>query len=336
MAPDVTVPMAPVVKTYDKRTQVPPPQCVATNTQVPEVQEGPPSPLSEASSGYFSHSVSTATLSDAFAPSLDVMVQAGAQTPGSPPPVPGQASPETEPLFPSAAPGADSACAAPLEGQSSLPSLPVPAKQTARSGGDSASAAQAMGAVSLEKQNEEASTSPTGLPTSAPQESPRCGGDLSSVTKPLGRPKDQAKLATSLEPDVSKPQLPPDLLSQSPAPASPFRIRKVRTSELKSFARMLGGDPSCPSGAEEDPTALGGPGNGSSEGQALEKLEVSSDSEEASEVPEWLREGEYVTVGANKAGVVRYIGPTDFQEGTWIGVELDLPSGKCCLFGTGS
>ncbi|EHH28386.1 Kinesin-like protein GAKIN, partial [Macaca mulatta] len=39
-------------------------------------------------------------------------------------------------------------------------------------------------------------------------------------------------------------------------------------------------------------------------------------------------EGEFVTVGAHKTGVVRYVGPADFQEGTWVGVELDLPSGK--------
>lgn len=332
VAPDVTVPTAPAVKTHDKPTEVPSPQCAATNTQVPEVQDGPPSPVSEASSGYFSHSVSTATLSEALAPGLDAAAQGGGQTPGgSPPPVPCRASLETEPQFPSAAPGADSALPATLEGQTRLLSLPVPAAQTPGSAGDSGAPAQ--GAASSEQQPEEAGTSPAHLPASAPQESPspQSGGNGSPATKPLGGPREQARPATSAEPVVSKPQLAPDLLSQSPAPASPFRIRKVRTSELKSFTRMLGGDPGCPS--EEDPQAAGGPGDGSSGGQTLEKLEVSSDSEEASEVPEWLREGEYVTVGANKVGVVRYIGPTDFQEGTWVGVELDLPSGECCLSG---
>lgn len=334
VAPDETVHIAPVVKTYDKPTQVPPPQGVATNTQVPEVQEGPPSPLSEASSGYFSHSVSTATLSDALALGLDATAQASGQVSGSPPPVPCQAGPEAEPPLSSAAPGADSALPAPLQGESGLRPGPVPAQQTVRS-------AQAGGAASSEKQNEGAATSPPRLPASASQKEsplPQCGGDLSPATKPLGGPKDQAKPVISLEPDVSKPQLPPDLLSQSPAPASPFRIRKVRTSELKSFTRMLGGDPGCPSGATEDPLASGGPGDGSSggQGQALEKLEVSSDSEEASEVPEWLREGEHVTVGTNKVGIVRYIGPTDFQEGTWVGVELDSPSGERGWLGTGS
>lgn len=61
---------------------------------------------------------------------------------------------------------------------------------------------------------------------------------------------------------------------------------------------------------------------------ADEKLEAASDSEDANEIPEWLKEGEYVTVGTNKTGTIRYVGPTDFQEGTWVGVELDLPSGK--------
>nr|XP_045360872.1 kinesin-like protein KIF13B [Camelus bactrianus] len=142
-----------------------------------------------------------------------------------------------------------------------------------------------------------------------------------------------AKAAASSEPHISKPQLPPDARPLPPAPASPFRIHKVRTSELKSFTRMLGGDPGGPSGTEEDPLASGGLGNGSAGGQALGKLEVSSDSEEASEVPEWLKEGEYVTVGTNKTGIVRYVGPTNFQEGTWVGVELDLPSGEWRLSG---
>lgn len=330
-APDVTVQMAPV-KICDRPTKAPPQQSATANTQAPEVQEGPPSPLSEASSGYFSHSVSTATLSDAFVPGLDAAAVAGGQTPGSPPPAFCQATPDTELPFLSAAPAADSDLPARLEGQRSLLSLPVLAAQNVW--GNSNGASEARGAVSSEKQNE-ARALPTQLPTSVPQkESPsqQSGGEVSSATKQLGRPTDHVKPADSLELDVSNPQ-PPDLLSQSPAPVSPFRIQKVRTSELKSFTRMLGGDPISLSGAEEDLPASGGLGDSSAGAQALGKLEVSSDSEEASEVPEWLKEGEYVTVGTNKIGIVRYIGPTDFQEGTWIGVELDLPSGEYCLFG---
>ncbi|PIO38681.1 hypothetical protein AB205_0013250 [Aquarana catesbeiana] len=59
-----------------------------------------------------------------------------------------------------------------------------------------------------------------------------------------------------------------------------------------------------------------------------EKIDVTSDSEDCQEVPEWLKEGEYVTLGTNKTGIVRYVGSVDFQAGTWVGVELDLPAGK--------
>ncbi|XP_032326838.1 kinesin-like protein KIF13B isoform X3 [Camelus ferus] len=268
------------------------PPRVAPGSPGPEGADGPPSPLSEASSGYFSHSVSSATLSDACVPGLDATA--------SPPPGPCPATPEPEPLAPPAA---------------QFPSLPDRAEQTAP--GDGAAAAQE--GASAEKRDGAAGTCPQG------QQS--WGAGASALQQP-GSPQPQAKAAASSEPDVSKPQLPPDARPLPPAPASPFRIHKVRTSELKSFTRMLGGDPGGPSGTEEDPLASGGLGNGSAGGQALGKLEVSSDSEEASEVPEWLKEGEYVTVGTNKTGIVRYVGPTNFQEGTWVGVELDLPSGK--------
>lgn len=41
----------------------------------------------------------------------------------------------------------------------------------------------------------------------------------------------------------------------------------------------------------------------------------------------WLAEGSNVLVN-NELGIVKYIGPVDFGEGTWIGVELRLPHGK--------
>lgn len=189
---------------------------------VPEVSEGPPSPVSEASSGYFSHSASSATLSDAPGLGLD----AGAPSPASPASPPGVQSPALVPT-----------------------SSPLPPPST-----------PAVPHKDLVGQQGSGEAGPK----------PRAAADL---------------------------------------PASPFRIRKVRTSELQSFSRILGGD-----------AGAGDPGSG--------KLDVSSDSEEATEVPEWLREGEPVTVGAHKTGVVRYVGPTDFQEGTWVGVELDLPAGE--------
>ncbi|XP_055969963.1 kinesin-like protein KIF13B isoform X1 [Sorex fumeus] len=207
----------------------------------PETLDGPPSPVSEASSGYFSHSVSSATLSDA--PSLE----AAAPVPGSPP------------------------------ATLSLATEPLPA-----SGGPLAPPERPKQAVS------------PGTPNQGP----------ALPSAPAAPQKDPIAQQSGVE-ACPKPPVPTDL------PASPFRIRKVRTSELQSFSRMLSTDPS------PDP---GSP--------APSKLDVSSDSEEASEVPEWLREGEHVTVGAHKTGIVRYVGPTDFQEGTWVGVELDSPSGK--------
>uniref|UniRef100_A0A665WE31 Kinesin family member 13Bb n=1 Tax=Echeneis naucrates TaxID=173247 RepID=A0A665WE31_ECHNA len=79
--------------------------------------------------------------------------------------------------------------------------------------------------------------------------------------------------------------------------ANPFKIQKVKSSDLKSFHGILG--------EEENPT-----------GAATTVL------------PDWLKEGEFVTVGANKSGTVRYVGPTDFAKGTWVGVELEVPAGK--------
>ncbi|KAK5880466.1 hypothetical protein CesoFtcFv8_023490 [Champsocephalus esox] len=111
------------------------------------------------------------------------------------------------------------------------------------------------------------------------------------------------------------------------AVANPFKIKKVKSSDLKSFQRIVG--------QEED--QLGQMDRASSLGAGLnlsvpmEILEIISDSEEGdamSVLPDWLKEGEFVTVGNNKNGTVRYLGPTDFAVGTWVGVELEVPAGK--------
>lgn len=41
-----------------------------------------------------------------------------------------------------------------------------------------------------------------------------------------------------------------------------------------------------------------------------------------------LKMGQVICVGDKKTGRIRYIGPTEFAAGVWIGVELDTPSGK--------
>lgn len=46
-------------------------------------------------------------------------------------------------------------------------------------------------------------------------------------------------------------------------------------------------------------------------------------------IPDWVVVGESVLIRPyNSSGVIAYIGKTDFAGGTWIGVELDAPTGK--------
>ncbi|KFP54287.1 Kinesin-like KIF13B, partial [Cathartes aura] len=247
-----------------EKTPTVPLQQPTGDTPAQDSQEGPPSPLSEASSGYFSHSVSTATLSEALAAGSDAVAQAGGQMPA-------------------------------------VSDFPAPAV---------------------------AQVSSSDMPGHSGSSSESC---LSTKRERQARKKEMASGASEL--GFPKPQIHPDQLSQPGIAASPFKIQKVKTSELKSFTSMLGTDPTCSLNTEEQQegeksmSAARGLNHNGSE-MAEEKLEVTSDSEDANEIPEWLKEGEYVTVGANKTGTVRYIGPTDFQEGTWVGVELDLPSGK--------
>ncbi|XP_015600896.1 kinesin-like protein KIF13B isoform X3 [Cephus cinctus] len=46
-------------------------------------------------------------------------------------------------------------------------------------------------------------------------------------------------------------------------------------------------------------------------------------------IPDWIVVGESVLVRPySYSGVIAYVGPTEFASGTWIGVELDAPTGK--------
>lgn len=94
-----------------------------------------------------------------------------------------------------------------------------------------------------------------------------------------------------------------------------FSLQKVKPSNLKSFSPIL------PEEEEEKEKRERGRAEGS--------CDVTS---RHIELPRWLRVGESVMVANSKSGTVRYVGHTDFSEGTWVGVELDTPAGQCDIF----
>ncbi|XP_051730543.1 kinesin-like protein KIF13B isoform X2 [Ctenopharyngodon idella] len=167
-------------------------------------------------------------------------------------------------------------------------------------------------------------TDPIDIVTSAGQTS-RSGTTAPSVpSTPLeppaaSKPSDPSVSVKTAKQSATSQQSRPEQTNKStPAPiANPFQIHRVKSSGLKSFKGIL---------HEEDEGKTKHVDSALSESQ--ERLEILSDSEESLETPDWLKEGEYVTVGANKTGTVRYIGPTDFAKGIWVGVELDVPAGK--------
>lgn len=130
------------------------------------------------------------------------------------------------------------------------------------------------------------------------------------------------KAATSPDPSLSSVHPPK-------AVANPFKIQKVKSSDLKSFQRILGEEEDKPTQVDSTSSSTGA---GLNLSVPMESLEIISDSEEGDAattvLPDWLKEGEFVTVGSNKSGTVRYVGPTDFAKGTWVGVELEVPAGE--------
>lgn len=110
--------------------------------------------------------------------------------------------------------------------------------------------------------------------------------------------------------------------------ANPFRIQKVKSSDLHSFQSII--EKGEGESQQLDPESSLEAGNKLA--VPVESLEIISDPEEGDTagtvLPDWLKEGEFVTVGTNKCGTVRFVGPTDFAKGIWVGVELDAPAGR--------
>ncbi|XP_042188853.1 kinesin-like protein KIF13B isoform X2 [Callorhinchus milii] len=175
-----------------------------------------------------------------------------------------------------------------------------------------------------------------------------------SVCEEAGKGLPSRILSSTLSPaPASQPRAPPGLAkprltvtASAITFTNPFTIQKVRTSELKSFTRILG-EEDCRSGSEREAKRsaadrhswspdTGETGEGSEGKWAAPEgshppshtSDTASDTEDGGAVPSWLREGEYVSIGTNKCGTVRYIGTTEFADGVWIGVELDVPAGK--------
>ncbi|XP_075454796.1 kinesin-like protein KIF13B isoform X2 [Ascaphus truei] len=355
--------------TQEEWTRVPPPTAARSpnqekkNERMPTVpsqqkvcespgqdfQEGPPSPLSEASSGYFSHSVSTATLSDALMAGNEVPIL---QSPGPTPAANDRTSPAAPYIQvssnvdilvkPESLPGRKSFAspqANKINDTEDLKTKSTPScldrieqdEVTDRSTLNHKPALPADLPV-LVYRNEKSKDTP--LPSSVEHHLTT----TSSISEP--RSEKHGELPSTVSQGVSrdsavlpsKSLLIPGLLTQTKTVVSPFKIQKVKPSELKSFTRMLGDDLGDVLSSDGTGVAVGMKGSLDRLDNQMEsgddKLEMTSDSEEVQEVPDWLKEGEYVTVGAHKTGIIRYVGPADFQEGVWVGVELDLPAGK--------
>ncbi|KAM4694601.1 kinesin-like protein KIF13B [Discoglossus pictus] len=339
--PQPVIAPSPTREKKTERTPIVPCQQKVCESPGQETQEGPPSPVSEASSGYFSHSVSTATLSEALVLGNDVpTLQTPSPTSSGNDKNPTMVSSVIDNLVkPETLPAEDifePPQAHKVEVTQELKIRPVSRDLDHKETHDNCnlncqSKTTALSSVDHNGKPEDPSLSTVQSHHSTSSLKSEYLQEKVHFTKTATLPltTDQGVFK---EPSIlpSKPSVIPDLLSQTKGVVSPFKIQKVRTSELKSFTRMLGDEPGDMLSSDKSAVRLKGSRDRLDVQMEFgdDKQEVGSDSEEVQEVPDWLKEGEYVTVGSNKNGIVRYLGPVDFQGGIWVGVELELPAGK--------
>uniref|UniRef100_A0A671XMH1 Kinesin family member 13B n=1 Tax=Sparus aurata TaxID=8175 RepID=A0A671XMH1_SPAAU len=272
---------------------------------IPESEDSTPSPTSEASSGYISTSISTATLSEVYTLSWDLPPSGKADG--------FEAVPDDEDVKPR-----ESLLV--LDGMVAEERTDLPRSKPDDTPSDSNQSQQEPNhspSVQSKEQGEPDSVADSDFPGTSIPTSSSATDEVQQETPASASTKASAASDPSSV-QASKPDA---------SVANPFKIQKVKSSDLKSFQRILS--------EEEEKLAqdnrASSPGAGQNLSVPMESLEIISDTDEGDDtavVPEWLKEGEFVTVGTNKSGTVRYVGPTDFAKGTWVGVELEVPAGK--------
>uniref|UniRef100_A0A3Q1GKU3 CAP-Gly domain-containing protein n=1 Tax=Acanthochromis polyacanthus TaxID=80966 RepID=A0A3Q1GKU3_9TELE len=117
----------------------------------------------------------------------------------------------------------------------------------------------------------------------------------------------------------------------------PSKLSRTALPEKEANGGQASPAPAAPATSESAPagTTSTAHGTGIKMSSALNRMAASSESvsnlsdpDSMKKIRRELRLGDRVLVGGTKAGVVRFLGETDFAKGEWCGVELDEPLGK--------
>lgn len=117
----------------------------------------------------------------------------------------------------------------------------------------------------------------------------------------------------------------------------PSKLSRTALPEKEANGGQASPAPGAPATSESAPTGTTSTahGTGIKMSSALNRMAASSESvsnlsdpDSLKKIRRELRLGDRVLVGGTKAGVVRFLGETDFAKGEWCGVELDEPLGK--------